>query len=119
MKQTRPPVSKSMATTPWVSFVDEIRKKIKENKDLAFDHPLVIVAGMERLRNKVGYTDIVFNMMPEYFTLGELQKVYEKILGKQLLMPAFRRIIANKVVKTDKVQTGGGHRPSVLFKYKK
>ena len=58
-------------------------------------------------------------MMPKYFTLGELQQVYEVILGKKLLDPAFRRIIANKVVKTDKVQTGGGHRPSVLFTYKK
>ena len=58
-------------------------------------------------------------MMPEYFTLGELQQVYEVILGKKLLDPAFRRIIADKVEKTDKLQTGGGHRPSVLFRYKK
>lgn len=93
--------------------------KIAENKDLAFDHPLVIVSGMERLRNKVGYTDIVFNMMPEYFTLGELQQVYEVILGKKLLDPAFRRIIADKVEKTEKMKTGGGHRPSYMFRYKK
>jgi len=60
----------------------------------------------------------VFNMMPEYFTLGELQQVYEAILGKELLDPAFRRIIAGKVEKTDKILTGRGHRPSYLFKYK-
>ncbi len=58
-------------------------------------------------------------MMPEYVTLGELQKVYEVILGKKLLDPAFRRIIKNKVVKTDKIKTGEGHRPSYLFKYKR
>ncbi len=57
-------------------------------------------------------------MMPKYFTLGELQQVYEIILGKKLLDPAFRRIIKDKVEKTDKVKTGGGHRPSVLFTYK-
>ncbi len=91
---------------------------IIKNDKLAFDHPLVIVSGIERLKNKIEYTDIVFNMMPKYFTLGELQQVYEVILGKKLLDPAFRRIIANKVEKTDKVQTGGGHRPSALFKYK-
>ncbi len=90
---------------------------IKYNSKLAFDHALVIVTGIERLRNKINYTDIVFNMMPEYFTLGELQQVYEVILGKKLLDPAFRRIIADKVIKTDKVKTGGGHRPSVLFRY--
>ena len=57
-------------------------------------------------------------MMPEYFTLGDLQQVYEIILGKKLLDPAFRRMISNKVEKTTKMKTGGGHRPSVLFKYK-
>ena len=51
--------------------------------------------------------------------MGELQQVYEVILGKKLLDPAFRRIIKDKVVKTDKMKTGGGHRPSYLFEYKK
>lgn len=88
------------------------------NNQLAFDHDLVILTALNRLRNKVEYTDIVFNMMPELFTLGELQQVYEVILGKKLLDPAFRRIIANKVEKTSKMKTGGGHRPSALFKYK-
>ena len=96
---------------------DRYKFTIKENTKMAFDHPLVIAAGIERLRNKINYTDIVFNMMPTYFTLGELQQVYEVILGKKLLDPAFRRIIANKVQKTDKMKTGKGHRPSVLFKY--
>lgn len=92
--------------------------KVIKNDKLAFDHPLVIISGLERLKNKIEYTDIVFNMMPEYFTLGELQQVYEVILGKKLLDPAFRRIIANKVEKTTKIKTGEGHRPSALFKYK-
>lgn len=97
---------------------DRYKFEIIENKDLAFDHPLVIVSGLERIKNKLNYTDIVFNMMPEYFTLGELQQVYEVILNKKLLDPAFRRIIKDKVVKTDKMKTGEGHRPSFLFKYK-
>ena len=107
-----------------------IKKTLRENSTdrysfiarknvLAFDHDLVVLAGIERLKNKVNYTDIVFNMMPEYFTLGELQQVYEVILNKKLLDPAFRRIIKDKVVKTDKMRTGEGHRPSVLFKYRK
>ena len=105
-----------------------IKKKLKEtttdrysfvveNKVLAFDHDKVILSGIERIKNKINYTDIVFNMMPEYFTLGELQQVYEVILNKKLLDPAFRRIIADKVIKTDKMRTGEGHRPSYLFKY--
>lgn len=97
---------------------DRYKYDILLNDKLAFDHPLVIASGISRLKNKLEYTDIVFNMMPEYFTLGDLQQVYEIILGKKLLDPAFRRIIANKVEKTTKMKTGGGHRPSVLFKYK-
>ena len=97
---------------------DRYEYVVSQNDRLAFDHAKVIVSGISRLKNKIEYTDIVFNMMPEYFTLGELQQVYEVILDKKLLDPAFRRIIANKVIKTDKVQTGGGHRPSALFKYR-
>lgn len=97
---------------------DRYKFNIVKNDKIAFDHPLSIVAGMQRLKNKIMYTDIVFNMIGEYFTLGELQQIYEVILDKKLLDPAFRRIIADKVEKTDKVKTGEGHRPSVLFKYR-
>ena len=97
---------------------DQYSFSVIENNCIAFDHPKIILAGIERIRNKINYTDIVFNMMPEYFTLGELQDVYEVILGKKLLAPAFRRIITSKVERTDKMLTGKGHRPSVLIKYK-
>ena len=112
-------------------LVFEIKKTLKEqttdrysfeitkNDDLAFDHPTVIWSGIERLKGKASYTDVVFNMMPELFALGDLQQVYEVILNKKLLDPAFRRIIADKVEKTEFTKTGGGHRPSALFRYKK
>ncbi len=90
-----------------------------KNNDLAFDHPEVIGLGLQRIKNKIEYTDIAFSLMPKYFTLGELQQVYEVILGKKLLDPAFRRIISHKVKKTNKVKTGVGHRPSVLYQFKK
>lgn len=101
------------------SMLQNLNYTILENEYLAFDHPLIIANGIYRLKNKINYTDIIFNMMPEYFTLGELQQVYELILGKKLLDPAFRRIISDKVEKTDKIKKGDGHRPSMLYKYKK
>lgn len=113
-----------------IHFSIEIEKKLKKlttdrydfyqikNNHLAFDHSKVILTGLERLKNKVNYTDIVFHMMPKYFTLKDLQQVYEVILNKKLLDPAFRRIIATKVEKTTKTTSGEGHRPSALFKYK-
>lgn len=91
---------------------------VTKNDKIAFDHCQVICEGLSRIKNKIEYTDIVFNMMPEEFTLGELQQVYEVILGKKLLDPAFRRVIANKVEPTDNVRKDAGHRPSVLFRYK-
>lgn len=103
------------------TLVDQTTHKHKfeviKNEDLAFDHALIIINAISRLKHKTEDTDIVFNMMPEYFTLGELQQVYEAILGRKLLDAAFRRIIAGKVIKTKKMQTGGGHRPSTMFKY--
>lgn len=98
---------------------DRYSFEITKNDDLAFDHPVVIWSGIERLKGKASYTDVVFNMMPELFALGDLQQVYEVILNKKLLDPAFRRIIADKVEKTEFTKTGGGHRPSALFRYKK
>ena len=97
---------------------DRYEYNVVEDNNIAFDHSKVILVGLERLRNKLNYTDVVFNMMGTYFTLGELQQVYEVILGKKLLDPAFRRIIKDKVVKTNKMRTGEGHRPSALFMYK-
>ena len=90
----------------------------KSNNMIAFDHDIVIISGIEKIKEKVNSSDIVFNMMPEYFTLGDLQQVYEVLLGKKLLDAPFRRIIASKVEKTNKMKTGEGHRPSYLFKYK-
>ena len=112
------------------NFTVKIKKELKlktsnkyhyvvlENNHIAFDHAKVIITGLERLKNKVNYTDVVFNMMPKYFTLGDLQRVYEVILNKKLLDPAFRRIIKDKVVKTEIVKSDGGHRPSVMYTYK-
>ena len=62
-------------------------------------------------------TDIVFNLMPQEFTIGELKQVYELLLNKTLVNSAFRRTIADKVILTDKMIKTGGHRPSILCKY--
>lgn len=82
------------------------------------NHSVYLVSGIERLRNKINYTDIVFNMMPPLFTLKDLQQVFEAVLNKKLLDPAFRRVIASKVESTTKMTSGKGHRPSVLFRHK-
>ena len=95
----------------------ENRIKITENRDLAFYHAKIIGYALLRLRNKIEYTNLVFNLMPEHFTLTELQKVYEIILGKELIKANFRRKIKDLVVETEKFSDEAGHRPSRLFKF--
>jgi len=84
---------------------------------IAFDHAKIIVYGIERLRNKIEYTDIAFSLMPERFTLTELQQVYEVILDTALLKANFRRKTSGMVVETDEYTKDAGHRPSKLFRF--
>ncbi|TQR38912.1 NUDIX hydrolase [Brevibacillus brevis] len=92
-------------------------REIVETKNLAFDHAKIIQYALERLRNKIEYTDIAFALMPELFTLSDLQQVYEVILGRELLAAAFRRKVADKVVETNQYRKHAGHRPSKYFRF--
>ena len=96
---------------------NEYEYEVINKSDLAFDHDQIIVKGIMDLRYKVNSTDIVFNLMPEEFTIGELKQVYSLLLGKELVNSAFRRVIAPKIVETGKMVSTGGHRPSMLCKY--
>jgi len=89
--------------------------KIIENTGLAFDHAEMIACAINRLRAKLEYTDLVFNLLPEKFTLTELQHVYEAILGRPLYKAAFRRKIKSLVVETGEYTKKAGHRPSQIF----
>ncbi len=90
--------------------------KIVENQGLAFDHAKIIACAVQRLRNKLDYTDLALNLMPEQFTLTELQQVYETILDKSLLKAAFRRKVAHLVRETGEYTENTGHRPSQRFR---
>ena len=88
---------------------------------LAFDHPQILVDSILRLRNKVEYTDIAFNLMPEKFTLTDLQQVYEILLGRSLYKKNFRTKIINKVTATEETAVpiiSKGTKPAVLYTYK-
>ena len=83
---------------------------------LAFDHALLIYYAIERLKNKLEYTDIIFNLLPKTFTLTELKNSYEVILNEKLLDANFRRKTSKMVQETNEFITGKGHRSSRLFK---
>lgn len=83
---------------------------------LAFDHARIIAYGRERIRSKVNWSDIAFSLVPEEFTLPQLQKVYEILLGQSLYKANFRKKIAGKITETDKMTTGDAHRPSRIYR---
>lgn len=97
--------------------VSRIEREIAEPGGIGFDHAKIIAYGIERLRNKIEYADIAFSLMPDLFTLTELQQVYEVILDKELLKANFRRKIANMVVETNEYTKDAGHRPSKLYRF--
>lgn len=86
---------------------------------LAFDHDQIVHYAVRRLRYKLEYTAVGFELLPEEFTLTELQQTYEIILGEEIDKRNFRRRIlsANVIEPTPYKRTGEG-RPAQLFRYR-
>ena len=70
--------------------------------------------GVDRIRNKIEYTPIAFNLLPRLFTVKELQYVYEAIMGTEILN--FRRKMSDMIVETDEVIEGKPYRPAQIFR---
>lgn len=86
--------------------------------DLAFDHQQLLNMAIERLSSKTRYTALPVSLMPSRFTLTELQKIYEIILGHPLEKKSFRRrmLEANVVKETNQTKIAG-KRPAQLYEF--
>jgi len=90
----------------------------QQTPPLAFDHAKILGYALERLRNKLEYTTVGFQLLPSKFTLGELQSVYEAILDKPMDKRNFRRKIAElKILKPLKEYRSDVGRPAQLFQF--
>jgi 8-oxo-dGTP diphosphatase len=105
--------TKEYGDVSWFS-IDKLPK-------MAYDHKEMIDCAISRLKSKIEYTNIVYSLLPEEFTLGELQQVYQIILNKKLDKRNFRRKILslNLIKRAWRKKRGGASRPAELYIFNK
>jgi 8-oxo-dGTP diphosphatase len=93
---------------------------IKEVKKLAFDHKTILDTCLQRLQEQIMEHPVIFNLLPEKFSLRELQELYQAILGLELDRRNFRKRISLKdwLVDLDEMEEDVPHRPGKLYKLK-
>jgi hypothetical protein len=90
-------------------------------KAMAFDHRRILATGLARLRGKLRYRPLVFELIDEQFTLARLQRVVEALSGLRLHKQNFRRLVESGglVEKTGRIDHRTGGRPAELFRFRR
>ncbi len=90
-----------------------------EPLELAFDHAEILGTAVKRLRGKLDYSPVAFQLLPEKFTLRQLQTVHETILGRPLNKDSFRRrlMASGSLEATGEKERQVGYRPAALFRF--
>ena len=87
---------------------------------LAFDHAAILEVAIKRLRSKMQYQPVGFELLPDSFTLTHLQQLYETILGKNLNKRNFRtKFLKMDILKEVSILRGVAHRPAQLYAFDK
>lgn len=106
------PVASSWAkSTKWFN--------INDLPSLAFDHQKILEKGIQTLKRRVRYRPVGFELLPEKFTLSELQELYEALLDRKFDKPNFRKKILkmNLITPLEEYQENVSHRPAKLFSF--
>lgn len=92
---------------------------LSDVRKLAFDHDRILAAAVDRLRGKVRWQPIGFELLPRLFTLTQLQTLYETVLGRTLDKRNFRKKILGMglLVETNEVQKDVAHRAARLYRF--
>jgi 8-oxo-dGTP diphosphatase len=92
---------------------------ISEIPKLAFDHDQILQTAIARLRSKIRYEPIGFELLPKKFTLTQLQKLYEIVLARQLDKRNFRKKILSMdlLIDTNEVEQGVSHWAAKLYRF--
>ncbi len=94
-------------------------RAVKKLPDMAFDHSRIITYALKRLRSKLEYTNVIYSLLPKYFTFNQLQKTYEIILNKKLDKRNFRKkfMLLGLIKPTNKILKGERQRPAKLYRF--
>lgn len=116
----------------YFALVDDSRTRLRADSDwrpawrpvrplpgVAFENERVVAYAEERLRNKLEYTNVAYSLLPRRFTLTQLQRVYEAILGEPQDKRNFRRRVVGLgiVRETGQSVKEGAHRPAMLYEF--
>jgi 8-oxo-dGTP diphosphatase len=87
---------------------------------LAFDHDYILATALDRLRSKLEYTTLAFQLLPEVFSVLELKHIYEQILGEKLDKGNFYRKIKDaRVLEDTGLRREGRGRPTALYRFRR
>jgi hypothetical protein len=134
-RQRRIAINFGVTTLPWneelvlqryetlweAALVPESGGSVAPGAPMAHDHRRILATGIARLRGKIKYRPVVFELMPPWFSLGQLQRAVEALAGRRLHKQNFRRLIEQQelVEETGGVATETGGRPAKLFRFRR
>jgi 8-oxo-dGTP diphosphatase len=119
-------------TVAYMALIDRARCVVRGGSDaaraqwfdlnglppLAFDHADIVQKAIVRLRGKISYEPVGFNLLPKTFTMAQLHALYEAILGRELDGPNFRRsIVRMEILKEAGEESGVQHRPAKIYRF--
>lgn len=119
-------------TIAYFALVQESKIKLEKNKfekpdfysvkklpKLAFDHKMIIDYAWRRVQAKLEYTNVAYSLLPQYFTLAQLQQVYEVILDRKLDKRNFiKKFLSLGIIKpTDKKYAPPSRRPATMYTF--
>jgi len=109
---------------PWTGVSGgtvQVRNEADKKLKLAFDHDRIIGIAVQRIRGKLNYAPIGFELLPDEFTLFELQHIHEAVLGHNINKDSFRRkmLASGLVEETGRRRGGTAYRPAALYSFNK
>lgn len=111
----------SLVDEAWRDRGEAQTSNIQLGRPMVFDHRRILATAIGRLRGKIKYRPVVFELLPETFTLFQLQRTVEALSGQRLHKQNFRRLVetAGLVEGTGQLSTGTGGRPAEIFRFRR